>query len=364
MKITSIEIAGFTNKLTTTFKTALRTLDQVESVAVLIRTDTGQTGIGAASPTGVITGETTASIRGAIQHIGQQIRGRDPRKSEEFFQVLRSCLVGNNSAKAAVDMAVFDLLGKHYNEPVWRLLGGGHNRLTTDITISLNSPGEMVEESLIAVKKGFDVLKIKVGNDIDLDIERLGQIRSAVGKEIKIRVDANQGWRAKEAVRAIDRLQQSGVDLELVEQPVNRDDLEGLQYVTQNSKVPIIADESVFTPEDVIRLIRMKAVDGINIKLMKCGGIHNALKMAAIAETAGLSCMVGSMMESFVGVTAAVHFAAARSVITRYDLDAPLFLAENNVKGGISYQNATISLAEAPGLGIEEILDLDFETNS
>ncbi|MCF6239114.1 MAG: hypothetical protein L3J79_09970, partial [Candidatus Marinimicrobia bacterium] len=144
-------------------------------------------------------------------------------------------------------------------------------------------------------------------------------------------------------------------DIELMEQPVPAHDFEGLRYVRENVSMPVYADESIFSPHDALTLVSMNAVDGLNIKLMKCGGIYNALKIVAIAETAGIPCMIGSMMESHISVAAAAHLAASRTVIKRYDLDAPLFCSFNPAVGGISYQGSKVCFSDAPGLGIESI---------
>jgi L-alanine-DL-glutamate epimerase-like enolase superfamily enzyme len=137
-----------------------------------------------------------------------------------------------------------------------------------------------------------------------------------------------------------------------MEQPVAAADFEGLRFVRENIAFPVYADESVFSPRDALRLVNMGAVDGLNIKLMKCGGIYNGLKIAAIAETAGIACMIGSMMECHLSVTAAAHLAVSRRVITAYDLDAPLFCSFNPVEGGISYKGPEVRLNGAPGLGV------------
>ncbi len=275
--------------------------------------------------------------------------------AEIIFQKLNACMIGNHSAKAAVDMAVYDLLGKRYGVPLFRLLGGAGRPFETDMTVSIDSPEKMAMDSQEKTKQGFGILKIKVGNDPDLDICRLLAIRKAIGPDIKLRIDANQGWKPKEAVVVVDRLSQKHVDIELLEQPVPAGDYAGMRFVRDRVDIPVIADESVFSASDALRLIEMQAADGINIKLMKCGGIFNALKIAAIAESAGLTCMVGSMMESSLSVAAAAHLACSKKVIVAYDLDAPLFCSVNPVQGGIQYQVSTITIPDGPGLGIRKI---------
>ncbi len=307
-------------------------------------------------PTAVITGETVPSILGALKHIHDSLSGMNIEDAEIIFQKLNACMIGNHSAKAAVDMAVHDLLGKQYGLPLFRLLGGTAGPLETDMTVSMDSPEKMASDSLEKARQGFGILKIKVGKDPALDIRRIMAVRKAVGPGIKLRIDANQGWKPKEAVVVINRLSKENADIELIEQPVSAKDYSGMRFVRDRVDIPVIADESVFSAADVLRLIEMQAADGINIKLMKCGGIFNALKIAALAESAGLTCMVGSMMESSLSVTAAAHLACSRSVIGAYDLDAPLFCSINPVRGGIHYKASTITIPDGHGLGISSIL--------
>ena len=259
------------------------------------------------------------------------------------------------SAKAAVDMALFDLLAKAHNTTLFGFLGGNTNKIETDITISLNPLEKMVEESREKIKHGYSILKIKVGGEPDLDIKRLEAISQAVGDHVKIRIDANQGWTAKEAVYVGNKLVRKNIAVELMEQPVAARDYAGLKYVRDNVSLPVYADESMFSPQDAMALVSMNAVDGLNIKLMKCGGIYNALKILAIAESAGIPCMIGSMMECSISVTAAAHLAASRAIIKGYDLDAPLFCSINPAQGGIEYDGPRISFTDHYGLGIESI---------
>jgi len=327
----------------------------IENILVTVATDSDLVGYGGAAPTAVITGDTLASIVGGIEHIRDSIVGMKIENSEFIFQRLNSCLIGNNSAKAAVDMAIYDLIAKSVGVPLYRLFGGTANVLETDITVNLDTLEKMVAESQKQLQDGFNILKIKVGGDPQLDIQRLQSIQDAIGTAVKIRIDANQGWNAKEAVLVGKELQRRNLNIELMEQPVPARDFEGMRYVRDQLLMPVVADESVFSPQDALELIRLRAVDGLNIKLMKCGGIYNALKIVAIAEAAGIPCMVGSMMESHVSVTAAAHFAVSRTSVYRYDLDAPLFCSINPANGGISYQGNKVSLPDLPGLGIDSL---------
>ena len=258
MKITKVRLGRISVPLHTPFKTALRSVNSVEDVVVEIHTDCGAVGYGEAPPTGAITGDTTGAIIGAIQdHIAKTIVGRDVDEFEPLLQSVQKCIVGNTSAKAAVDMALWDLYGQLYNIPVYKLMGGGRKQIVTDITISVNDPETMVKDALIALDRGYDCLKMKVGVHPELDVARLAAVRQAVGKDVVIRIDANQAWQPKEAVRILNKMQEQGLDIELVEQPVKAHDFEGLKYVTERSYVPVLADEAVFSPEDAMTIMKM-----------------------------------------------------------------------------------------------------------
>ena len=356
MKITKVRLGRISVPLRVPFKTALRRVDSVEDIIVEIHTDTGEVGFGEAPPTGAITGDTTGAIIGAFdEHIRKTLLGRDVDDFEDLTRDLQHCVVKNSSAKAAADIALWDLYGKKYGIPVYKMLGGARSHIVTDITISVNPPEEMARDALNAIARGYDTLKVKVGIDPTLDVARLAAIRKAVGGAPRIRIDANQAWSPKQAVRLLNQMQEQGLDIELVEQPVKAHDLEGLKYVTDHSWVPVLADESVFSVEDALKVVELHAADLINIKLMKCGGLTNALKIATLAEVCGVECMIGCMLEAKVSVNAAVHLACARRVITRVDLDGPVLCSEDPVEGGAVFQEKDITVSDTPGLGVTGI---------
>ncbi len=361
MKITDIRFGMLRVPLKTPFKTALRTVEAVEDIVVAVHTDTGQIGYGEAPATAVITGDTHGSIVEAIRKfIAPRLIGQEIANLNHITQLIQTALEKNTSAKAAVEIAVYDLFGQLYGVPLYKMLGGGDPVITTDITISVDYIEKMVADSISAVDRGFESLKIKVGKDIGVDIERVKAIYAAVEGRALLRLDANQGWTAKEAVHAINMLEDAGVRLELVEQPVKAQDLDGMKYVTERVHTPIMADESVFGPTEVIDLIRMRAADIINIKLMKTGGLSNAIRIADIAALYDVECMIGCMLESSISVAAAVHLAVAKSnAITKVDLDGPSLCAFNPVDGGVNFNESEISVTDAPGLGIREIRGLE-----
>ena len=357
MKIQSIETFEVAVPLVKPFKTALRTVTTAQSIYVVITDETGRKGYGEAPPTHVITGESLVSIRHTIDGIlAPALIGNELVNSERLFTILHQTIVGNTSAKGAIDMAIYDLLSQHARQPLVQFLGGYRQSIETNFTVSVNDPDEMATDAANYVLSGFDVLKIKVGiGAIAEDIARIQAIRDRVGYSVKLRLDANQGWEAKSAVKAIRQMEDAGLDIELIEQPVHRYNFDGLKYVTDNTLTPIMADESVFSADDMKRILAMRAADLVNLKLMKSGGIYMALQMNKMAEASGVECMVGSMIETKIGVTAAAHFAASQRNITRYDFDAPLMLGQETIDGGIQYNGRVITFTEQTGLGITGI---------
>ncbi|MBE5974446.1 dipeptide epimerase [Lacrimispora xylanisolvens] len=356
MRIAKIETAEVNIPLVTPFKTALRTVDSVNDIVVRITADDGQTGFGEAPPTAVITGETKGSIRCAIEEfIAPPLIGMEIENLDGIMKVLHKSMIKNTSAKAAVDMAVYDLFAKSCGKPLYKVLGGSKGEIETDLTISVNETEEMVKDSLLAIQQGFRILKIKVGKEGQKDVERIKAIRQAVGPDIKLRIDANQGWSAKDAVRIIRKLEDMGIDMDLVEQPVSAHDFEGMKLVTSQVQTPILADESVFSAMDAIHIIKERAADLINIKLMKTGGIYEALKVCAIAECYEVECMIGCMLESKIAVSAAAHLAAAKGVITRADLDGPSLCSKDPYSGGPAFMGSRIIMNAKPGLGIFKV---------
>lgn len=363
MVIRDIQTGSISLPLARPFKTALRTVERVEDVAVRILTDSGQVGYGEAPPTGVITGDTTGGILCAIREfIRPALLGMDIEDLEGIQRKLHACVLHNTSAKAAVDMALYDLWAKRWNAPLWKLLGGARPSFQTDITISVNPIDQMVADSLDALRRGYTILKLKVGKEGKADVERIAAIRKAVGPKVLLRVDANQGWTPRQAVSIITAMEDKGLDIQLVEQPVAAKDLEGMRYVTQRVQTAILADEAVFSPADAVGLITTGAADLINIKLMKTGGIWQALKLCAIAESYGVQCMTGCMLESKLAVTAAAHLCCGQAIVTMADLDGPSLCATDPFEGGPIFDEATVTMTDAPGLGITSVPVTDWRS--
>lgn len=369
MKIQEIAIGTIRIPLVTPFRTALRTVDSISDLIVKITADDGSVGFGEAPPTAVITGDTKESIEAAIRgYLAPAVVGMELQNLDEMMRRMEKAIAKNTSAKAAMDIALYDLYAKMLGKPLYRVLAEGSSNdastqnasctgaeLETDITISVDETEKMVSDSLRAVADGFGILKVKVGKGGEKDVERVRAIRRAVGPDVILRVDANQGWTKEEAIATIRAMEDAGLGIELVEQPVSYHDFHGLQSVTKAVDTPILADESVFSYEDAQRIIEEHAADLINIKLMKTGGIHQARRICDLADQYQVKCMVGCMLESKVSVSAGVHLAAARSCITMADLDGPSLCAEDPYEGGPVYRGPKIFLNEESGIGITRV---------
>jgi L-alanine-DL-glutamate epimerase-like enolase superfamily enzyme len=354
LAIKQIEVFPVTLGYKEPFRIAPGASTESHNVIVKIVTDYGVVGWGESSPSERVTGETAETVIKTLDKIAPKLIGMCPLRIEQDVDVMDSVVEGNPAAKAAIDIALHDILGKTGNKPLFMLMGGYRTEVLTDITLSIKSPKEMAEDAVKAVKKGFKALKVKVGVDPTEDVERIKMIRDAVGSDIQIRIDANQGWTPRQALEALNKMKK--FNIQFAEQPVPAEDLKGLVEVRKNSPIPIMADESVHSPEDALRLIQAEAVDFINIKLMKSGGILKGRKIAAIAESAGIPCMIGCMGESELGIAAGAHLAAAVKNIQHADLDSDLLLKDKLVKkGGTKVKDSMRVFSRQYGLGIKEL---------
>ena len=361
MKITGFRFGRLRVPLQTPFKTSTRTVDAIDDIVVMIDTDDGHVGYGSAADTARITGDTHGGILDAIRHhLAPLLIGEDAEDLHILTGRIRSALKRNSSAKAAVDIALHDLFGQRYAAPTYRLLGGGEPAITTDVTISVDYIDKMVADAIAAVERGFEALKIKVGKDPGVDVERVKAVHAAIEGRAVLRLDVNQGWTAKQAVRALHQLEDAGVKLDIVEQPVKSWDIAGMQYVTERIDTPVVADESVTSITGVAEIIQRRAADIINIKLMKTGGLTDAVRIADLAATYGVECMIGCMLEGAISVAAAAHLAVARAdVITRVDLDGPTLGRFNPVESNVCFADSEITIGDGPGLGITKVHGLE-----
>ncbi len=299
-----------------------------------------------------IVSETQETALGASRDLGALLLGKDPIDVKSRVREMRRFMPQNPTTRSAFDMALHDLAGKAADLPLYALLGGPRRVIVTDNTVGIDTPAAMVEHALELKRRGFPAVKVKVGTTPEEGVEKIGQIREAIGPALPIRIDANQGWNRAGAIKALKGMETLGV--EYCEQPVPAWDHESLRDVHQQSRIPIMADESVFDEHDALRLVAMRVCDYLNIKLAKSSGIRIALRINAVAEAAGVQCMVGCMTESRLGLTAAAHLASACSNIVFADLDGADMLKEDPVIGGMIYgEKGQIHVPEEPGLGAD-----------
>ncbi|MGY3676402.1 mandelate racemase/muconate lactonizing enzyme family protein [Streptomyces sp. TE33382] len=299
--------------------------------------------------------EVVAALIGPLRAVA---RGQDVMDLELVLDRVDQALTGSQSAKSAVDIAVYDAHARALSIPLYRMLGGSTRKLETSATVGSGPAEDMARRATELVKDGCEAIKLKVGQSIDVDVQRVLAVREAVGPSVYLRLDANQGWTPKQAVSAIRQMEDAGASLEILEQPVLARDLAGMRFVREHVDTLIAADESVGSVQDGLALIRQEAADVLTLKLQKLGGVRPALRIAALAEEAGISCMIGCMFESAVAVSAAASLAVARPVISYIDLDAPLWLAASPVRGGVEYWGTQLRLPEWPGLGISGLCDV------
>lgn len=319
MIITSIETKVKIIELKTPFITAIRRVDNIELVRVDVQCGDDMYALGGAPATKAITGEGIEEILESIDSVRELLLGLTP---QEALKVLHEQDIGS-SAKAALDIAFVSLLAKEKNQELYEYFGAKEAcDLQTDITISLDSVDKMLQDAHNAVSAGVDILKVKVDRNIDHAVKVIRSIAQELPR-VKILVDANQSWSLDESLEFIRRIQ--GVKIELIEQPVLAADLDSLRLITESTFIDILADEAVFTLEDVINVHTRKCADMINIKLMKCGGLTKAVEILDYARANNIKCMLGSMLEGPISINAALHLAMAYSdVITFVDLDSPL----------------------------------------
>lgn len=335
------------------FVTAQRTATSHDGVLVELRDSDGRSGWGEAPCSWRVTGESPDSVKAVVAGpLAAVIRGRDIGDLQYLVDEVASAIIHNSAAKSAVDCALHDLAAQAAGVPLARFLGGTVLEVTTDMTLSAGDPLEVAAIAKEHCEAGFRALKVKCGSGGN-DRRMLREVREAVGPDIVLRVDANQGWGVDQAVRTIRSWEDGGVDVAFVEQPVAARALDDLAAVRAAVDTPILADESVWDHWDLADVIRRSAADQVNVKLAKCGGLSKAQSMARQATEAGIGLLLGSMMESTVGIAAAASLASALGLSEAQDLDAGSWLSASPVDGGAQYRGHRIRLADAPGLGIE-----------
>ncbi len=357
LKITHIDIYPFNVASEHEFKIATMVIRGAQNVLIHIRTNDGVDGWGEASSFRAIVGETQLINLAAAQELRDVLIGKNPLDYASRVRELDAFLPLNSTIKSAFDMALYDLASKHANLPLYRFLGGEKRPMETDLTMGIATLEDAGKDALKIVNQGFRMIKTKVGIDPEEDILRLKEIRKAIGPDIKIRIDANQGWDRVTAVRCLNEMEE--LDIEFCEQPVRRWDLDGMKYVSERTSIPIMADESVFSPEDAMAVIQKQAAPMINIKISKSGGIKNAIMIANICEAAHIPCMTGCMSGSGLANTAFAHFAMAHPIVQYFDLDANVGHIDEPIIGGVTIENGMISFPDDI-IGIGAYPDPDF----
>ena len=325
----------------------IRDRDGASNVAIKITTDTGIVGWGESSPCPEITGDNQDTNYVTAQTIARLIKGKNPLAIENRMQEINSVTVGDPSIRSAFDMALYDIAAKAANMPLYQFLGGERRELRTDLTIGIkDTVAETVAQAKSIIEAGFDAIKLKVGRPALEDLPHVRAVRELVGPEMSLKIDSNQGWDYPTAVANINAM--ADLNLQYAEQSIESWNHEGLARLRAKVNLPICADESMFDHRDAQKLVKMEAVDYLNIKLGKAGGIHAGLKINAIAEAAGMKCMIGCFTESRLGLSAAAHLAMARPNISFIDLDSCYHFKTDPVIGGMAFDDTIGGLLHLP----------------
>jgi L-Ala-D/L-Glu epimerase len=334
------------------FTIATGTMEYAQNTLIKIYTDTDIVGIGECSAFPMIVGETQNTCYEMAKDFAMLWKNKNALHIDERLNELHLFTAGNSTIKSAFDMSLYDIAAKNANQPLYEFLGGEKKEMLSDITVGINSPDTMAAQAKAFVDKGATILKIKLGKDVATDVARIAAIRFAIGDEIKIRIDANQGWSVADAKDALTQL--GKYNIEFCEQPMRTYEDEHLPALMQVSPIKIMADESVYNHHDAKRIIKNKSCDYINIKFAKSGGIHEAKKIIQAAMQHNIPCMMGGMLESRVALTAFAHFASAHPQIIFYDMDTCMLGHKiDPVIGGVTYNGYTVQLPAGIGIGAD-----------
>ena len=353
-EIVKIELIPIELPLIEPFVISYGTAAGVESVLVRITDRAGNTGWGEGTPDETVTGENRSTLLRDLQEIAVPgMLGFDARRRDFATAELERLLPNAPTARCAIDIALHDLAGRKAGLPLWALLGGSKSTLQISRVVSMREPERMAADALKHVQDGFATVKLKVGQKdaVETDIERVRQVRAAVGPDIGIKIDVNQGWvDAETAAPAMIAMQEFAPDY--IEQPVSQHDLLALAEARRRSGARTMVDEACHGPADMLRVVELGAADLVNIKLMKTGGLYSALAVDAIARAAGIASQIGTMVESSIASAAGLHFAASRGNVQTVEMGGPIMLAEDIGDTRSWYEARTISVPDAPGLGI------------
>ncbi|MFQ5876753.1 MAG: mandelate racemase/muconate lactonizing enzyme family protein [Acidobacteriota bacterium] len=348
-----MEVIPVTFRLAEGYRIAGARFDRAHNIILKVDTSDGRTGFGCASPAPEVTGETPESSLGVLDDVlVPLLRESDAGDPDAVARRAREAAPGAPAARAAADMALHDLLGKRARLPLARLLGTRRTRLPTSVTLGIaDDVATSLEGARRRLDAGFRILKVKIGEDWRADAETVLALRQALGPQVVIRVDANQGYGEDEARRFLSAA--AAVGLELLEQPTPAADLDALRRLARGSPVPVMADEAVRSADDARRIVDARAVPLVNIKLMKSGGLGEAAEIAGITGSAGIGAMIGCNDESRIGIAAALHFALSAANVERADLDGHLDLVDDVARGGVRIEDGyVLPASDAPGLGV------------
>lgn len=322
-----------------------------DNIFLTLTTDTGLTGWGMAAPDAVITGEDVPSVLQAYQgHIASCMQGENPFYYSRLYEELRDAIPGQASALAMVEMALYDLMSQKADVPLYMFLGGYRQKIVTSVTVGILHDNQVLERVDHLIDRGVKAIKIKGGKDVERDIRIVGLVRKRVGRNIALTFDANQWYSLIEAAHFIRNTKNS--DLELIEQPTSPELTFQWHLLRQEGNIPIMADESLKKLSDSFTLTSRQAVDFLNIKLMKVGGITPALQINSSARSAAVRCMMGCMDESSLGIAAGLHVALARPNISHADLDSWMDIENDRFTDLIRFENGYLYPSDRPGLGI------------
>ena len=334
------------------FTIATGTMEYAQNILIKVFTSKNIIGIGECSAFPMIVGETQNTCYEMAKDFAKLWKGKSALNIEDRLMELHLFTAGNSTIKSAYDMALYDIAAKNASQPLYIFLGGTKKEMLTDITVGISTPDAMAQQAKAFVEKGATILKIKLGKDVVTDVVRIKTIRESIGNDIKIRIDANQGWSVEDATNALTQLGQ--YNIEFCEQPMRSYNDEYLPALIKTSSIKIMADESVYNHHDAVRLIKNKACHYINIKFAKSGGIHEALKIIAVAKENNIPCMMGGMLESRVALSAFAHFAAANPQIIFYDMDTCMLGHKvDPVIGGVTYEGYNVQLPDGMGIGAD-----------
>jgi L-Ala-D/L-Glu epimerase len=334
------------------FTIATGSVSEARNVLITITLDDGSVGYGESAPFPPSTGESQETSLAAAQGCAALIEGKNAAHWRVLSKLMRSIYFSQMTAIAGIEMALLDALTHSYGIPLSIFFGGASASIETDMSIPMVTPEHGYELAKEIVARGIHCIKIKVGGDIREDVARVEAIREGA-PGLGLTLDANQGYTANEALLCLEALDDRDIRPLMLEQPVHKDDYEGLRYVTQHTTVPVAADESAYNAANVAHLIAMGAVNVVNIKLMKCGFVE-ALDIAAVCRATHTELMIGAMMESRLATSAATHFVAGLGGFRYIDLDTPMLLADDPFTGGYEQKGGVYDISGVKsGLGIE-----------